>query len=183
MATKNNRRTVLTKRILKESLLELMAQKPISKISIKEICDLSDMSRSTFYLHYQDQFALLEDIEKEVLEKTFENLTNIDSEINTKESIGHFLEYVKDNRDTFGVLLCQPENVSFQNAIVDTVGSHIRASVPSFFGDERETYLYSFIMHGSLSVLVDWISNGYNLPVKDLAEVIYYSCNNIVNKF
>lgn len=32
------------------------------------------MSRSTFYLHYQDQFALLEDIEKGVLEKTFENL-------------------------------------------------------------------------------------------------------------
>jgi hypothetical protein len=48
MATKNNRRTLITKKILKESLLELMQEKPVSKITIKEICDLSEMSRSTF---------------------------------------------------------------------------------------------------------------------------------------
>ena len=64
MAVKNNRRTIITKKILKDSLLELMQTKPISKITIKEICDLSNMSRSTFYLHYQDQSALLEDTEK-----------------------------------------------------------------------------------------------------------------------
>lgn len=64
MAVKNNRRTIITKKILKDSLLELMQTKPISKITIKEICDLSDMSLSSFYLHYQGQSALLEDIEK-----------------------------------------------------------------------------------------------------------------------
>ena len=95
MATKNNRRTLITKKILKESLLELMQDKPVSKITIKEICDMSEMSRSTFYLHYQDQFKLLEDIEKEVLEKTFENLRKIDSPMNTMESIEAFLNYVK----------------------------------------------------------------------------------------
>lgn len=69
MAVKNNRRKIITKKILNDSLLELMQTKPISKITIKEICDLSDMSRSTFYLHYQDQSALLEYIEKKVPEK------------------------------------------------------------------------------------------------------------------
>lgn len=69
MAVKNNRRKIITKKILNDSLLELMQTKPISKITIKEICDLSDMSRSTFYLHYQGQSALLEDIEKKVPEK------------------------------------------------------------------------------------------------------------------
>lgn len=37
MAVKNNRRTIITKKILKDSLLELMQTKPISKITIKEI--------------------------------------------------------------------------------------------------------------------------------------------------
>ena len=68
MAVKNNRRKIITKKILNDSLLELMQTKPISKITIKEICDVSDMSRSTFYLHFQDQSALLEDIEKKVPE-------------------------------------------------------------------------------------------------------------------
>ena len=97
MATKNNRRTLITKRILKESLLELMHTKPISKITIKEICDLSDMSRSTFYLHYQDQFELLEDIEKEVLKQTFQNLQALDKESTALESIEIFLRIALKN--------------------------------------------------------------------------------------
>ena len=44
MAVKNNRRTIITKKILKDYLLELMQTKPTSKITIKEICDLSNMS-------------------------------------------------------------------------------------------------------------------------------------------
>ena len=114
MATKNNRRTLITKRILKESLLELMQTKSISKITIKEICDLSDMSRSTFYLHYQDQFELLEDIEKEVLKQTFQNLQALDKESTALESIEVFLSYVKDNKSIFSILLCQAETHNFR---------------------------------------------------------------------
>ncbi|WP_026495024.1 hypothetical protein [Butyrivibrio sp. WCD3002] len=85
------------------------------------------MSRSTFYLHYQDQFELLEDIEKEVLEKTFENLSNINSPMNTMESIELFLNYVKDHGTTFGILLCQPENERFQESIISGVQKHVQA--------------------------------------------------------
>ena len=93
MATKNNRRILVTKKILKDSLMELMKEKPISKISIKEICDLSEMSRSTFYLHYQDQFELLADIEKEVLENTEKALGNLDNAFGTPDSIEVYLNY------------------------------------------------------------------------------------------
>ena len=98
MATKNNRRILVTKRILKESLLSLMQEKSISKITIKEICDLSEMSRSTFYLHYQAQVELLRDIENEALENSFEALNNLEGSVNTIESIESFLSYVKDKK-------------------------------------------------------------------------------------
>ena len=181
MATKNNRRTIITKKILKEALLELLATKSISKITIKEICDLSDMSRSTFYLHYQDQFALLEDIEKEVLEKTFENLNIASSEIQTLDSIVSFLSYVKSNSDTFGILLCQPENLHFQKLIMDQVSTFVRSSLPTFFDDKKDAVYFSFIMHGSLNVIVDWINSDYELPITDVADVKFHSCNNILN--
>ena len=179
MATKNNRRTVITKKILKESLLELMQNKPVSKITIKEICDLSDMSRSTFYLHYQDQFELLEDIEKEVLEKTFENLRKIDSPMNTIESIKAFLNYVKEHRTTFGVLLCQPENELFQQSIISNVQKYVQESALEIDEIPTARYVYTFIMYGSLNVIKIWIHNNFDADTHDLAEVIYHSCNNI----
>ena len=179
MATKNNRRTVITKKILKESLLELMQNKPVSKITIKEICDLSDMSRSTFYLHYQDQFELLEDIEKEVLEKTFENLRKIDSPMNTMESIEAFLNYVKEHRTTFGVLLCQPENELFQQSIISNVQKYVQKSAPEIDEIPTARYVYTFIMYGSLNVIKVWIDKNFDADIHDLAEVLYHSCNNI----
>ena len=142
MAVKNNRRTIITKKILKDSLLELMQTKPISKITIKEICDLSDMSRSTFYLHYQDQFSLLEDIEKEVLEKTLENLKMLDTESDSISSIEIFLNYIKDNKTTFGILLCQMETHSFQQGIMNSVQSYIQSIIPGLSDKCEEQYIF-----------------------------------------
>ena len=182
MATKNNRRTLITKRILKESLLELMQENPISKISIKDICDLSEMSRSTFYLHYHNQFELLEDIEKEVLEKTFENLSKIDNPINTLESIEAFLNYIKEHKTTFGILLCQPENELFQKSIISSVQKHVQESAPEIDDTPLSNYLYTFVMYGSLSIIKAWIENGFAEDSHDIANLLYFSCNNIARR-
>jgi len=180
MATKNNRRTIITKRILKDSLLELMQTKPISKITIKEICELSDMSRSTFYLHYQDQFALLEDIEKEVLEKTFENLKTLDTKSNSISSIEILLNYIKDNKATFGILLCQMENYDFQKGIMHSVQTYIQSIIPGLPDKHKEKYIYSFIMHGSHNIIVDWINNDFDIEAHKLADIIYHICDTVV---
>ena len=180
MATKNNRRTVLTKRIFKETLMDLMKEKPISKITIKEICDLADMSRSTFYLHYQDQYDLLEDIEKEVLENTFKNLHKLNSELTAIESITFFLQYVRKNKTVFSILLCQSETHSFQEGIMQSVQSYIQTILPEISDKLEENYMYSFIMHGCLHVIIDWIYHDFNIPEEKLARFIYYACEHIV---
>ena len=179
MAIKNNRRTLVTKRILRESLLSLMAEKPITKISIKEICDLSEMSRSTFYLHYQDQFELLKDIENEVLEKSFEALEDLGSDFNTLESIENFLNYVKSNKETFGVLLCQSDTAEFQAAIIDKIAAHVKESIPDFEQMNSNKYIFVFIMNGSINVLRTWIMNDFDMPVPELAPLIFHCCHNI----
>lgn len=179
MAVKNNRRVLVTKKILKESLLQLMKEKPISKISIKEICDLSEMSRSTFYLHYQDQFELLTDIENEVLDKSFESLSDLEGAFNTIESIESFLNYIRTNKETFGVLLCQSDTADFQEAIINKIQAHVKDSVSDFNEMTTDKYVFVFLMNGSINVLRTWIKNDFDMPIPDLAKLIYYSCHNI----
>ena len=57
-----DRRARMTREILKQSLIELMKNKPIHDISIKKICETADINRSTFYHHYDSQFDLFNDI-------------------------------------------------------------------------------------------------------------------------
>ncbi len=39
---------------LKESFLVLLEKKPINKITVKEVCELSELNRATFYTHFTD---------------------------------------------------------------------------------------------------------------------------------
>lgn len=75
------------------------------------------MSRSTFYLHYPDQFALLEDIEKEVLEKTFEYLKSLDTEANSIASIEVLLNYIKEIKPPSGFCFVKGKATIFRKAL------------------------------------------------------------------
>ena len=54
-----NQRRTLTKRLLKESLIELLKEKDIRKINITELCRAAGINRTTFYCHYSNQYAVL----------------------------------------------------------------------------------------------------------------------------
>ena len=60
--SKQDRRTRYTRQSIKETFLELLKQKNFTKITVTEICKISEINRGTFYLHYYDIHDVLEDI-------------------------------------------------------------------------------------------------------------------------
>ena len=54
---KTDARIRYTQRVLKESFLTLLKQKPVNKITVKEVCEMAELNRATFYAHYSDCFA------------------------------------------------------------------------------------------------------------------------------
>ena len=65
-----DRRTRYTRSVIRQSLLTLMQQKPFAKITVTEICRLSEINRGTFYLHYYDLEDVLDDVIKEMIRDT-----------------------------------------------------------------------------------------------------------------
>ena len=57
-----NQRTRLTKRLLREGLLELLRDKPVEHITVKELCEMAELNRSTFYAYYNDVPALYQEM-------------------------------------------------------------------------------------------------------------------------
>ena len=68
-----------TQMILKQSFLKLLKEKPVNKITVKELCELSQINRATFYTHYSDCFALLESIENELIDEFEKSLRYVNS--------------------------------------------------------------------------------------------------------
>ena len=70
---KMDRRVRKTKSLLLQCLLQLMEEKDVKDISVKELADLADINRGTFYLHYSDIYDMLSKVEDELFVE-FENI-------------------------------------------------------------------------------------------------------------
>lgn len=71
-----DKRILKTKQALKSTLIEMMKSQSFQKIKVKELCELANTSKLTFYTHYDDKYALLQDVaadmEQEVMNKYLE---------------------------------------------------------------------------------------------------------------
>ena len=58
-----------TEREIKRSFIKLLNEKPLSKISVKEICEMADVNRCTFYSYFEDIYDLHKKIMQEFYDK------------------------------------------------------------------------------------------------------------------
>ena len=76
---KTDARIRYTQSVLKQVLLSFLKEKPMNKITVKEVCERAGLNRATFYAHYSDCFVLLESIEEDLLEAFQQSLKLVDS--------------------------------------------------------------------------------------------------------
>lgn len=70
-------RIVRTKKNIKEAFFELRKKKPIEKISVKELAALAMINKTTFYLHYEDIYALSDEVENEFIDEIIEEIPQL----------------------------------------------------------------------------------------------------------
>lgn len=98
---KIDRRTVQTKNIIKNTLLELLQTKRFEKITITELCKIAKINRGTFYLHYYDLFNVLDEIFNDFVQDTPCILEHLFPEYNNNyaECNYPFCQKVHDNKE------------------------------------------------------------------------------------
>ena len=75
---KGNRRILYTKKIIKESLIELLENKKIHQITVTDICKSANINRGTFYTHYKDAYDLLQSMEDDLFNQILESIEEND---------------------------------------------------------------------------------------------------------
>ena len=151
---KEDRRVRRTKKLLTQTLTQLLQQKQVNEITVKELTERADMNRGTFYLYYRDIFDMLDKIEDEL----FENLNGIiaqrENEIVTAQAKPVLLDlftFIGENREMCRVLLSPNGDMNFLHRLNDVM----REKCMELFrtADRRGTedefdYHYSFIIFG-----------------------------------
>ncbi|EGD49646.1 regulatory protein TetR [Ruminiclostridium papyrosolvens DSM 2782] len=184
METKNSdRRVKYTKMVIKDSFVKFLKEKPLSKITVKEICEDADINRATFYAHYTDQYDLLQQIENEIIgdinlylnEYNFEETNLIDVRI-----IERILDYIADNAELFDLLLNLNGDMKFQQEFIIIIGQQHFLPIlgsNSVNKDDAE-YLFHFLASGAVGVIQMWLKSGMKKSARDISELILKTSNN-----
>ena len=72
MEAKEDLRVVKTRKVIKQTFLEMRAEMPLEKIHIRELCKRALINKSTFYNHYEDVYALSEEMENDAIAQFLE---------------------------------------------------------------------------------------------------------------
>lgn len=175
---KIDQRVRLTRNLLKNALVQLMQENHISKISVRALCDVADINRSTFYAHYTDQYDLLIKIEQEALDNLNKYLNNQDLDENHPLSVQvltRVLEYIKENEELFKALLSENCDTAFQKNLMEIAQVISSQQNPSL--DERnQDYIKIFGLTGTISILQKWLHDGTLEPLEQMAEFVIQIC-------
>ena len=170
---KTDARVRYTRHIIQSTFLELLKEKPVNKITVKELCDKAEINRGTFYKHYQDVYDLMEQLEEEAL-ADLEKLLVSATENGSGSSLFSLLASMQNNRDLICSLSKTSINTDFINRLTDCC-TRYALSTPSVsvqLDKPNRQYVYSYLAGGISRLLAHWLANGAVDDPADLAHLI-----------
>lgn len=172
---KENQRVRLTKTLFKNALIQLLSEKTLYEITIQELCQKAELNRTTFYKHYQNIRDLLDEIENETLERSILCMKqiSIEKEASITTPLFHFLCYIRDNADTYRLLL-SPHN-DFNTKLLAPAINFLKEASENYsqLTEAASIYYYEYILSGSMTIIRNWLFGGTIEPPELITSMIY----------
>lgn len=173
--TKTDRRVKYTNIQLRDALVASLQKEHISNITVKSLCDLADVNRSTFYAHYRDPYDLLYSIEQEVLDNIRRYLEKQDYVSDKRplsfQVLNRILEYVREKADLFRALLSDNSDASFQIEVMNLAQLDLFQPNKNY-SKRMQDYLTVFAITGCVSILHKWLMDGMVESTTEISEFI-----------
>lgn len=174
---KQDRRVRKTRHQLRQGLAKLMLQKSIKEITVKELTDLVDINRGTFYLHYKDIYDMAEKIELDIIEE-FQQLfasKPVDAMIESPlPLIVEIYTYLAENADLCAAFLGKNGDMAFVEKLKNMIRSKCLYMLKAKYAgsDPQKFQWFSvFIVGGHLGLIQKWLDTGMREEPEEMAAL------------
>lgn len=172
-SSSDNPIAVQSQKWLVSALLELMKEKPYSKISIKEIALKATLDRSTFYRNFNSKEDVL-NFHLDVLSQDYINRIEQNHDVDMRKVSQIFLEFCNDHLEFF----CSLRKNGLSTFLLEAFNSRlphihriVQTQFPYSISDENFEFALAFNSGGMFNLLMNWIDSGMVRPYSDLVKV------------
>ncbi|NWK84172.1 TetR/AcrR family transcriptional regulator C-terminal domain-containing protein [Staphylococcus sp. GSSP0090] len=180
-----DRRVRKTKQAIKHALIQLLEVKDLEKITIQDITTLADINRGTFYLHYEDKYILLSDMEDEYardLTDDMQLLKDMIKELNVEDFAKVFAEKVLKN-----IMIHIKNNIEFYQIIIKLERkSHIEEKISELMFENMSNnanddnaiagipldYFHSYVFGATISFIKHWVSDTNRMEPDEVVDYL-----------
>lgn len=156
-----------TRRAIKESFLKLLNQRPLNQITVKDIVEDCGINRNSFYYHFSDLPALVEEIMAEQVSAMVENHPTVDS---VQEGSDAIVEFVMHNKRAIYHIYNSVSRDVFERHLMEVcryvVTTYLDGMLEEVEGADRDAIL-RFHRCACFGSVIDWLNGGMKDDVSD----------------
>lgn len=170
-------RILKTKKAIRNAFAELLSFKEINQITVKDIADRADINRKTFYSYYGGVYAVVDEIENEIVTAFAAALCNMDFKQEMQNPYDIFMQLTaifNSDLDFYGHLMRTECNSNLIYKIVSTLKQHIKGAFAKQISLEERTLEWSldFMLSGMLTVYQKWFNSERSESIEELSRKV-----------
>lgn len=156
--------------------MKLVVEEDADCITIKEIADKADINRKTFYSHYKDVNAVLDDIQNDFVDKLYGFLKGCEISRILRDPYPFFqklTDIMNENFDFYKYLIRSQSASNFWGKIKEILKRGIMDNLHNEIASGKETFSFTmeFIVSGILSIYGEWISSEQKAPLAQVSRI------------
>lgn len=155
-------RTRYTNMVIRNNFFQLLRENPINKITVRAICELSEINRTTFYRYYSDPYDLLEKIQTELI-ADLQQLTENAGFENVEDIMNAILRKMRETSEIYMILFSEHGDGTFATQVLSlcyrTSQSSMETMLPNMKKTHQEWFFY-FFAQGCSSIFERWVLGG-----------------------
>lgn len=154
--------TNITKRAIETAFVELLNERALSKITVKDITERCGINRNTFYYHYQDVAALLEELCAKQVDRIVKEYPTINS---IEECMNAAMKFALENRRAVLHIYNSDSRTTYVNCLwricEHTVITYMNTVFPDVkLSPEDRALIIRYGKCECFGLMIDWLSNG-----------------------
>jgi len=175
-----DRRQKRSRKVICDALLALMKDKPIEEITVKELTDMADVNRKTFYNNYGSIMDVKRELEDNLVELFFsmvdaQNIEGkiVQADLNPGKVIHTLIETINNDRAKAKMVFDSGEDAVILRHVNDLLQPYIMSVAKEHNTTENVLeYALYFIASGSISVLKAWLRDDIKATSQEMEIIL-----------
>ena|SRR5690554_4787043 len=186
------RSAIRSKKLIRQAFADLMENRSIDSIKVTEIVEKAGISRATFYAHFSDANAVINQLENEIIEKLNDLLSGLKYHKFVEDSISILYKiegYIEEDLELFSKLIKSSSSDRFINELKQMALNKLflQSEIPEeILKNKKFLISINFIAGGMVNLYTSWIKKEIDCTLREITHEVYKHIQlfheNLINK-